>query len=97
MYQGGSRDAFNLLKEAYSVLSDESQKVVYDEKLPTTSAKRQVPQSQQGIVKGVHVQVHGQTGLVSVSLLVCQQHLSQLSSLIAKHGEPCVRSLESLY
>mmetsp|Transcript_29751 Transcript_29751/g.64969 ORF Transcript_29751/g.64969 Transcript_29751/m.64969 type:complete len:272 (-) Transcript_29751:262-1077(-) len=61
--KGGSQDAFNLLKEAYGVLSDESQKALYDEKLPVTLPKHHKPQYQQGIVKGVHVHVHGQRGL----------------------------------
>lgn len=62
--QGGSEAAFNILRKAYGVLSDESQKAAYDEKLPPKLATRVAPQSQHGVVKGVHVQVHGQTGLV---------------------------------
>ena len=65
MHQGGSQAAFNLLKEAYSVLSDENQKAIYDDKLPFTDATNQEPLSQLGVVKGVHVKVHGQSGLVS--------------------------------
>ncbi|KAK3236095.1 hypothetical protein CYMTET_53745 [Cymbomonas tetramitiformis] len=61
--RGGDTETFQRIKKAYAVLCDESEKAAYDEKLPAKPSKPEAaPTSQHGVVKGVHVKVHGQTG-----------------------------------
>eukprot|EP00241_Pyramimonas_parkeae_P023053 CAMPEP_0114322352 /NCGR_PEP_ID=MMETSP0059-20121206/27179_1 /TAXON_ID=36894 /ORGANISM="Pyramimonas parkeae, Strain CCMP726" /LENGTH=275 /DNA_ID=CAMNT_0001450321 /DNA_START=326 /DNA_END=1154 /DNA_ORIENTATION=+ len=64
--RGGTPEAFDDLQKAYNILSNDLFKAAYDDQLPKPSiARRQEPLEQFGVAKGVHVRVHGQTGMTA--------------------------------
>jgi len=52
--QGGSPEAFDALKKAYAVLSDDDRRAVYDERLPPASAVRPKVRENAAAAEGGH-------------------------------------------
>mmetsp|Transcript_22445 Transcript_22445/g.31204 ORF Transcript_22445/g.31204 Transcript_22445/m.31204 type:complete len:305 (+) Transcript_22445:53-967(+) len=63
--RGGNPDEFLQVRKAFAVLSNHTEKAAYDENILAKNRWRaQDPEtSQVGVVPGVHIRVHGQTGL----------------------------------